>query len=505
MKNTGSHAKTVNTALDTLDYGPLESPEAYDRVKKAVLPEGVTSRRLMRDVTMIAWPSLLELMLTQATSMADQIMVGQIGGAAGVQGLTAVGLASMPKFLMMTLVMAMNVGTMAIIARSRGQQNRKMANRIFRQAVSLNFWLSVFLMIAGMFCSSWMIGFMGGSGIAPETLALSTTYLKIQFMGFVPLCLTMTITAALRGVGDTRTPMMYNTVANLVNLFFNYVMIYGRFGCPAMGVAGASLATVIGQTTAFAIAMISVMGKKHYLRVRLGRRVRFDMSIMRSVASIGIPSMIEQLIMRLGIILFQRVVAGLGDNMYATHQVVANIQSMSLMIGQAFGNASTTLMGQSLGKRRFDMAAAYMKVTRSLGVTVGIFCSLMMILFNEQFIRLYNTTPEVVAAGANLMWMIALLVPIQGDQFIVSGGLRGVGDTRYPAMVALLCTLVVRMVMSYLMVDWLGMGIYGAWIAILADMFLRAFLMLSRYRSGKWKVHVRRRAQLEAQQNSVPA
>ena len=199
MKNTGSHAKTVNTALDTLDYGPLESPEAYDRVKKAVLPEGVTSRRLMRDVTMIAWPSLLELMLTQATSMADQIMVGQIGGAAGVQGLTAVGLASMPKFLMMTLVMAMNVGTTAIVARSRGQQNRKMANRVFRQAVSLNFWLSVFLMIAGMFCSSWMIGFMGGSGIAPETLALSTTYLKIQFMGFVPLCLTMTITAARSG------------------------------------------------------------------------------------------------------------------------------------------------------------------------------------------------------------------------------------------------------------------------------------------------------------------
>lgn len=505
MKHTKTHAKTVHTALDDLDYGPIESKDAYSRVKKAVVPEGVSKRRMMRDVTMIAWPSLLELMLTQLTSMADQIMVGQMGGVSGVQGLSAVGLANMPKFLMMTLVMAMNVGTTAIIARSRGQQDRKKANRVFRQAVTLNFWLSVLLMITGVILSPWMIRFMGGGGIGPETLELGSSYLRIQFMGFVPFCLTMTITAALRGVGDTRTPMIYNTVANVVNLFFNYIMIYGKFGCPAMGVVGASLATIIGQTVAFLIAMKSVMGRRHYLRLRLRKRMRFDWDIMRSVASIGIPSMIEQLIMRLGIILFQRVVTGLGDNMYATHQVVANIQSMSLMIGQAFGNASTTLMGQSLGKRRFDMAAVYIKLTRSIGVWVGIACALMMLIFNDDLIRLYNDTPEVVAAGARLMWMISILVPIQGDQFIVSGGLRGVGDTRYPAMVALVCTLVVRMVMSWIMVTWLDLGLEGAWVAILADMFLRAALMRSRYRSGKWKVHVRRRIKQEIERGSVPA
>ena len=208
--------------------------------------------------------------------------------------------------------------------------------------------------------------------------------------------------------------------------------------------------------------------------------------------------MIEQLIMRLGIILFQRSVAGLGDNMYATHQVVSNIQSMSLMIGQSFGNASTTLMGQSLGKRRFDMAAIYMKLTRSLGLLVSCAGALLMVIFNEEFIRLYNTTPEVVAAGANLLWMIAFLVPVQGDQFIVSGGLRGVGDTRYPAMVALICTVVVRMSICWVMVDLLELGLYGAWVAIVSDMVLRAVLMLRRYRSGKWKARVRKRNREEA-------
>ena len=114
MKHTGSHAKTVRTALDDLDYGPLESPEAYARVKKAVLPEGVSRRRLMRDVTLIAWPSFIELVLTQLTSMADQIMVGQMPGEAGVQALSAVGLSTLPKFLLLTMVIAMNAGTTAI-------------------------------------------------------------------------------------------------------------------------------------------------------------------------------------------------------------------------------------------------------------------------------------------------------------------------------------------------------------------------------------------------------
>ena len=217
--------KTVRTALDDLDYGPLKSPDAYGKVKKAVVPEGVSPGRLRRDIMLIAWPSFVELLLTQLTSMADQIMVGQMPGAMGVYGLTAVGLASMPKFLMMTLVTAMNVGTTAIVARARGQQDRRMANRVFRQAVFFNLLLSAVLMVLGLVSAEWMIGFMGGSGITAETLALSTEYLRIQFWGFVPLCLNFTITAALRGVGDTRTPMIYNTVANVVNLFFNYVMI----------------------------------------------------------------------------------------------------------------------------------------------------------------------------------------------------------------------------------------------------------------------------------------
>jgi len=484
---------TVQTALDDLPYGPLNSEEATGPVKKAAIPQGVTSRRLLRDVTMIAWPSFVELVLTQLTSMADQVMVGRMPGTEGVMGLTAVGLASMPKFLLMTMVIAMNVGTTAVVARCRGQQNQKKANQVFRQALLLNLIMSAALMGLGLACARWLITFMSASGIAEQTLDYGVTYLNIQLYGFIPLCLCSTVTAALRGVGDTKTPMIYNTVANVVNIIMNYLLIYGKFGFPAMGVAGASLATVIGQFVAFVIAMWVAFGKKHYLYVDLREKFTFDKQIMKTVTSIGTPSMIEQLIMRAGIIIFLRAVASLGEIDYATHQIVMNIQSMSFMVGQAFGNSSTTLMGQSLGKRRYDMAAVYMQKTRQVGFWVSIVLMMLMGVFSRQLIMLYNSTPEVVQKGAGLMLVVALMQPIQCGQFIVSGGLRGVGDTRYNAKVVLITTLGVRAILSVLAVNVLGWGLWGAWIALFADQALRSVLIIRRYTSGKWKEQLAKR------------
>ena len=191
--------------------------------------------------------------------------------------------------------------------------------------------------------------------------------------------------------------------------------------------------------------------------------------------------------------IFLRAVASLGDTTYATHQIISNIQSMSFMVGQAFGNASTTLMGQSLGKRRYDMAAVYMKTTRMVGLAVSLVLMVLMAVFNRQIIMLYNSTPAVVAAGSGILILLALTQPVQCDQFILSGGLRGVGDTRYTAVVVFITTLVVRAALCVVAVYWLNWGLWGAWISIVVDQLLRTLLINMRYRSGKWKAGVARR------------
>lgn len=478
--------KVIPTTLDRLPYGNYTAESITKKMSKPEIPEGVTRGMLMKDAFVIAWPSLVELILTQLTSMADQMMVGRLPGEAGVMALSAIGLAAQPKFLLMTMIQALNVGSTAVIARFRGQQNRTKANQVFKQAILLNMILSVILTLFGIVFCEPLIRFTSGSGVGEATLAQAVTYLEIQLYGFIPLVLTFTMTAALRGIGDSRTSMIYNTVANMVNLFFNYTMIYGKLGFPAMGVAGASLATVIGQTAAFFIAIGVILSKRRYVYLDFKEKFTFDKALMGNVITIGVPSMIEQLFMRAGMIIFTRSVSGLGTMMYATHQVCMNIMSMSFMMGQAFANATTTLMGQSLGKRRYDMAVLYMKQTRFLGMCASLVMAALFIAFGETIVGLYNTTPEVVATGGKILMIIAVAQPIQSTQFIVAGGLRGAGDTRYTAVVTAITVFGLRSGLAVLLITIMNLGIWGAWIAIICDQCVRSVLVLHRYNSGKW-------------------
>ena len=481
--------KIVRTALDRLPYGDATAENVGKSKEKVRLPEGVHRRELIRDVTLIAWPSLVELILTQLTSMADQIMVGRMPGEAGVQGLSAIGLAMLPKFLLMTMIMALNVGSTAVIARFRGQQNREKANQVFRQAILLNLLLGVIFSVVGWALSPALIDLMSGGengAISPAVLQQAVSYLRIQMVGFLPLMFTVTVTAALRGIGDSRTPLFYNTIANVVNLVFNYVMIYGKLGCPAMGVEGAAWATNIGQIAACLIAVWSVRGDRRYVGINLKEKFRFDWPIMENVISIGLPSMIEQLLMRAGMIIFNRTVSSLGDVSFATHHVCMNIQAISVMIGQAFATSTTTLMGQSLGKRRYDMAVLYMRQTRLLGVAVSVVVGVLLGVFGRTIVSIYNTTPEVVKTGGDLLILLAFMIPVQSEQFIISGGLRGAGDTKFAAWVTAITALLIRSAIALVAVYVFKWGLWGAWIAMVLDQLVRSGFMLYRYGTGKW-------------------
>ncbi|MBO6159260.1 MAG: MATE family efflux transporter, partial [Firmicutes bacterium] len=476
----GDTVRVIRTALDQLPFGDDEHDYGlHDRVRNTV-PEGVSSKALYSDIVKIAWPSFVELMLTQLASMVDLMMVGRLGPWA----LTAVGLTTQPKFLLMTMFMALNVGATAMVARYRGAGEREKANNIMKQALLMTLVFSLISSILGYVFAKPMVIFMGASD--QESLDGATVYLQIQMIGFVFMALTSTITASLRGVGDSRTAMIYNLTANIVNVFFNYVMIYGHFGCPAMGVAGASWATIIGQFVAFVYAVLYIIFGRRYLQLNFRERFKVDFGEIKKIVDIGIPSMIEQLVMRAGMIIYAKTVASLGTVAYATHQVCMNIQALSFMNGQAFAVSATSLVGQSLGKRRPDMAQAYCSRTQRIGFAVAILIGVAFFFFGRQIVWLYNEDPQIVDTGARILMLVAFMQPLQSSQFILAGGLRGAGDTRATAVITFLTVLLVRPGIAILMINVFHWGLEGAWVALVADQLLRTILVVVRYRSGKW-------------------
>lgn len=472
--------KRLRTALDDLPFGE-DNAEAYQGKVTKELPEGITSKMLYSDVVRIAWPSFIELMLTQLASMVDLMMVGSLGAWA----LTAVGLTTQPKFLLMTMFQAMNVGVTALVARYKGAGNVYKANLVVRQSMLLTLILSLAASVAGYIFAEPMVQFMGATDA--ESLAGGTVYLQIQMLGFVFMALTTTITAALRGVGDSRTAMIYNLVANVVNVIFNYLLIYGHFGFPRMEVAGASLATIIGQFVAFVIAAICILRGRGYLQLRFRDGFKPDWETLLNIFNIGLPAMVEQLLMRAGMIIYSKTVAGLGTVAFATHQVCMNIQALSFMSGQAFAVSATTLMGQSLGKRRPDMAQAYCSRTRRVGMMIAIIIGVAFIFFGADMVALYNDDPQIVQLGGKILMFVAVMQPLQSSQFIIAGALRGAGDTRATAVITFITVLLVRPLSAILLINVFHWGLEGAWVAMVLDQVLRSILVLLRYQGGKWK------------------
>lgn len=478
--------KVVKTTIDTLEFGEIDA-EKEGKYKKYKLPDGVDKGMMRSDILTIALPSLVELVLTSLTSMADQIMVGRLPGQLGVQALSAVGLCMNPKVILMTALMAINTGTTAVVARYRGMGNQEKANQTFKQSLIFNIFLSAIMMVIGVVFARELIGLIAGNGISETTVEYAVTYFRIQMYGFIPLMMTNTVTSTLRAIGDSKMPMVYNTIANVVNLFFNYGLIYGKLGMPEMDVAGASLATVIGQCVAFVIAMYIMFSKKRYVYLDFKEKTGYNKTIMSNVLGIGLPSMLEQLCLRIGIIIYSRIVASLGDIAYATHMVCMNIQSLTFMSGMAFQNSATTLMGQSLGRRRLDMADNYTRMTRNISFWISCVIGVILALFGGQIVNIYNSTPEIVEMGGKLLAIVAITQPFQSSQFVTTGALRGAGDTKYPAVVIFICTLIVRSVLGYIFVIQLNMGLIGAWFAIVVDQLLKTAMIFARYNTGKWR------------------
>lgn len=477
----------LQTTLDRLPYGDEIVSEDLKVTKN--LPDGVKSKELYQDIIRIAWPSFIELLLTQLASMVDLMMVGSMGGKAnpeiGTQALAAVGLTTQPKFLLMTAFIAMNTGVTALIARNKGTNDSKQANLVVRQGLLFTFCATIILSILGFLFAKPMVLFMGSTEEIVTKWA--TQYLQIQMIGFLSFALTSTITASLRAVGDSKTCMIYNLIANVVNVIFNWLLIYGNLGFPELGVAGASLATVIGQVVAFIMAFAVILKGNGFLKLEFKLGFKPNKIVLGNMLNIGFPAMIEQLLMRAGMIIFAKTVASLGTTAYATHQVCMNIQALSFMTGQAFAVSATTLMGQSLGKRRTDMAQAYCSRTRKVGLVFSIILALVFIFFGGQIVGLYNSNPEIIRIGGRIMLFVAFLQPFQSSQFIIAGGLRGAGDTRATAIVTFITVLLVRPIVAITLVN-LGLGLYGAWAAMATDQLIRSGLVLFRYNSGKWKL-----------------
>jgi len=460
-----------------------EIDDGYDYEHDRQIDIEVDSQRQRSKLIIgLSWPALAENLFSSFMSMADMIMVGGLGAYA----ISAVGLVTQPKFIMMAAFMAMNVGGTALVAQCKGARNHNGANNALDQSLLLSIMLTVVVCITMVLTAEPLVRLIAGSEISEKTIIEGLKYYRIQIYGFPTIALTFTINASLRGAGNTRATFYNNTVANIVNVILNYCLINGKFGFPRMEVAGASLATVIGQCVGLTMALIVVTGGKQYIKLKIKKRWRIDLSMIKRIVNIGIPSFIEQLIMRVGSLWFTTIVTSLGDISYAAHMVAMNIQQLSFTTGMAFGTAATTLVGQCIGRKRIDLGKVYVRMTQWMGLIVSMAIAVFMFACGKMLSRLYSNDVVIINLAADMLKIIAVVNPVMNARFIYASALRGAGDAKSIAIVTFLGVLLVRPLVGLLLVNVIQLGLTGVWIALSSDFVISFFAIWIRYRKGKW-------------------
>ena len=437
------------------------------------------AKQIYRIFFLLAWPALAEQVLTGIINFVDTLMVSAVGDAA----VAAIGLTIQPRMIFQVVLAAIATAVTAVVARRRGQGDREGANRVLGAMLPIVVGVAAVFFAVSFFFAHPILKFIGAN---EDTLADATSYYRITMFGLIFLAISLTLNGAQRGAGKTRIAMVTTMTANLVNCLFNALLINGLWIFPRLEVTGAAIATVVGQFVAMVISIASVRRRNGYLFLKLSLLFKIDRKVVAPVFFVMSGALFEQLFLRVGFFTFAKLVAGLGTLDFATHQICMTILNLSFTVGDGLAIASSALVGQNLGMRRPDRALVFGKVAQRIGLVFAAVLCATVAVFRRGIVGWFTNTPDVLQKGGNIMLMISIILLFQIQQVMFGGTLRGAGDTRFMAIVSLLTIGTMRPGLTFVLMRFTPLGLYGAWIAVLTDQIIRAFFAGIRFYRGKW-------------------
>ena len=352
------------------------------------------------------------------------------------------------------------------------------------QAVSLSGLVALATSAVIWVLAPHLLGLMGASA---ATARLGTLYMRLVLLTAFAGYPAAVFNGIMRGAGDTRTPMYITGAMNVWNVIAAALLIFGPGPLPALGVAGAGLATASARLLSGALGLAVLLRGRGLVRVRPREILRWDGRIVRTMVRLSLPTAGEAAVRQTGSLLFMRIVAALGDVSLAAHQIAVSVESLSFMPGVGMGVAGTTLVGQSLGAGKADLAEQSVRRVVGLAVLLMGAVGVGFALFGPAIASLFGATPAVVAAAGSAVRIGALEQLPLAVYMTLGGCLRGAGDTKSPLWATMLGVVVFRVPVVYLFAIVLGWGLNGVWLGTAADFSGRMLLLYALYRRGAWR------------------
>lgn len=447
----------------------------WNRRREAIEENAITQGVIWKQLLIFFFPILLGSFFQQMYNTADAMIVGKF---VGKEALAAVGGATGSLInLIVGFFVGLSSGATVILSQFYGARRHQEVADTVHTAAAMALIFGAFLMVAGYLLSPTMLRWMG----TPEDIFdNAVTYIRIYFLGIIPSLIYNIGSGMLRAVGDSRRPLFFLMAACLTNIVLDVILV---MGCE-MGVAGAAWATITSQTVSAVLVVLTLLRSQASYRLHV-RKIRIHFRLLNSILHIGLPAGLQSVMYSLSNVIIQSSVNAFGTDVLAAWTAYGKLDGLFWMIVSAFGVSITTFVGQNFGARQYDRVRKSVKVCLGMAFGATIVLSTLYLLVGQYLYRLFASDPVVIAHGMDILRLLVPTYVLYLCIEVISGAVRGAGDSLIPTLITLCGVCLVRVVWLLFIAPGIG-TLQAVLVSYPITWGLTSLLFVLYYWKGGW-------------------
>lgn len=455
---------------------------AQNKVAQFFAPRDMTVGSTSSAILQFTIPLLIGNIAQQLYSTVDSIVVGNY---VGDNALAAVGASGPVTNLLLVLFVGISTGAGIMVSQFFGAKDAKRLSKTIGNTLVMTLIVGVVMMIAGIFLSRPFLELLDTPA---EILDIASDYLRIVFLGIVGFAFYNILSGVLRGLGDSFMPLVFLLVCCGMNIILDLTFVAGL----KMGVAGAAWATILSQLVSAILCFIKIFRMKDELALNR-ESFKLDGHLCKELILLGLPSGATQAIFSLSAIVVQSLTNSMGTDVIACNVIIMRVDGFAMMPNFSFGMAMTTFVGQNVGANRMDRVEEGTKNGLKMGVGTAVVLVLCLVFFGKYLIEMFTRTEYLIDLSTRMLRLLAVGYVAMAITQILSGVMRGAGDTVSPMWISIVTTVIIRVPLAYLLAFLTRSEAYphgepyALFLSMLISWLAGALITFLVYRRGKWK------------------
>ena len=439
----------------------------------------MTEHSLKRQLRVLTVPVFIEMALVMMLGAVDTVMLSRYND----NSVAAVGLDNQLMSLVFLVYQFFAMGAAIICAQYIGAGFQKRLVQVVGMALVVNLLLGLTVSALLFVFAEQLLHLMG---VRPELMGDALVYLRLTGALSFFQALSLTFSASLRSAGKVTYPMIVTGIVNVVNIIGNYALIFGRLGCPKMGVEGAAIATAASRAVATVLLAV-IHFRKHITRFPLRYFIPVPWLELRNLLFIGIPAMSENISYNLSQVVVTYFINQISNEALATRTYCANIIMFVYLFCLSITQGGDILVGHLVGQRHHQAAYVLGNYFFRWSMIITLTGSATLAIFGRDILTAFTDNQEIIAMGVWVFVIDWFLEIGRTSNIFATSTLRATGDAYYPLMIAIIFNWTIAVGLSYVVGIPLGYGLIGMWVAFALDENIRGVILMRRWRSGKWR------------------